>query len=594
MRKKRAVNEIIKFSETIDDKYLIKRDTDYENIENFLDSKYREVNKNDAKEEMSVEDQAFIQKRSSELKNSIRKLEDVVELNEYLLNTLIRMADDSDESTGFITKDLDNVGSEIDSLDQDIIDVLETSQRVDNSIHKRIRHKRETDFSSPGIDPVAIKLFFPLLEEKKREKRQVQHQLAEVRDEFIRCRKSATGENDPRCDGIYIKVLDRFRDIRKKFREIEDIVEEMENFHPSRSAELEDRKKKKRKDKKSSEESDESSEEKKKEKTTTEEPAMPSTTFETTENIFDETTSDTTTDEPTTEESTTIFETTDVAPRVQLSEEIPHTSELIVQPKDFIEDESSTISSKMLSAASESTTTETCPASAFTNEIRGHPKFHEDIDEKHSSLKFSKDHHSIADLLANKYERSQRPEANTLSDLFDGAELLIRGAEGVLPVIMSDPPQLGKSQSTQSTSAKRSDVIGASGPFLALCDQISRQTKQSQPQPQPLAQQTEHQNTFVPIQVPLSSFANAGIQFPVTGETSKATSKVFMNPNFNMMQPAMQYPMCFVNYPQYRMPQQQMYYPGLIPLTMPGGKDDKIHNDNIDPAFIRALHLNGA
>lgn len=286
------------------------------------------------------------------------------------------------------------------------------------------------------------------------------------------------------------------------------------------------------------------------------------------------------------------FETTEVAPRVQLSEEVPHRSELIVQPKDIIEDEPSTISSKMLSAATESATTESCPASAFNNEIRGHPKFHEDIDEKHSSLKFSKEYQSIADLLAKKYERSQRyPHANTLSDHLDGAESIIRGAEEVLPVIMPDSLQLGKSQSLQPTSAKRSDVVGASGPFLALCDQISRQTKQSQPQTQPLAQQP---NTFVPFQVPLSSFANAGIQFPGTGETSKASSKVFMNPNFNMMQPAMQYPMCFVNYPQYRVPQQQMYYPGLIPLTMPGGKDDKIHNSNIDPAFIRALHLNGA
>jgi hypothetical protein len=57
-----------------------------------------------------------------------------------------------------------------------------------------------------------------------------------------------------------------------------------------------------------------------------------------------------------------------------------------------------------------------------------------------------------------------------------------------------------------------------------------------------------------------------------------------MNPGFNMMP----YPVCFVNYPQYRVPQQQQfYYPGLMPMTQPGGKVDKTNPDNIDPEFIR-------
>lgn len=591
LRNKRAINEILKISDDFDgDKNLIKRDTDYENIENFLDAKYHEINKNDASEEMSIEDEAFIQKRSNELKNSIRKLEDVVELNEYLLNTLVRMIDDSGETANFISKNIDEVEYEIKGLDEDIVDILESSQTVSNSIHKRIRHKRDTDFSSPGIDPVAIKLFTPLLEEKKREKRQAQLELAEVRDEFIRCRKSATEEEDSKCDAIYIKVMDRFREITKKFREIEEIVEEMEKFHPSKSADSEEQKKNivkmEKKNKKSSEESKESSEERKKRKSTTEASNVPFTIIFTTESVVDEST-DVPIPDITTEETTTVFDSTDPNPREQTSETVALKSELIVQPENFMENESSTISSKMLSAATHAldTTTQTCPASAFNNEVRAIPKFHEDIDEKHSNQKFLPDnHHSIDDLIARKFERSQ---ANPFSELLEGAKMLIKGAEDLFPNALlsnnAEPLDLGKSQNSQS-SVKGSEVIGASGPFIALCDQLSKQQKQSQQ-----TQQFEQPNNFMPVPVPLSNFANAGIHFP-TGETMKATSKVFMNPNYNMMQ----YPMCFVNYPQYRMQQQQFYYPGLTPITMPGGKDDKTHNDVIDPAFIRASNSNGA
>jgi hypothetical protein len=55
----------------------------------------------------------------------------------------------------------------------------------------------------------------------------------------------------------------------------------------------------------------------------------------------------------------------------------------------------------------------------------------------------------------------------------------------------------------------------------------------------------------------------------------------------------MPYPVCFVNYPQYRMPQQQFYYPGLMPMTQPGGKIVNNHG-TIDPEFVRAWNSGGA
>lgn len=270
LRNKREVNEISKgFDDNIEDlRNVIKRETDNGDIKSFLDEKYHEINKNDASELDSLEHVVFLQKRSYDLRNSIRKLEKIIDDNEILAESLIRTVDESGEAAILIAKDLDDVSDEIKSLDTDIMNLIEASYLPDNSLHKRVRHKRETELLSSDIDPIAFKLFAPQLEEKKREKRLVQQKLAEVRDEFIRCKKAVNAEDTAGCDEIYSKVMDRFREITRKFKEIEKIVEEMESFQPTEARadeENEDilrkkdkkKKKKDKKDKKSSEESDE-------------------------------------------------------------------------------------------------------------------------------------------------------------------------------------------------------------------------------------------------------------------------------------------------------------------------------------------------
>lgn len=579
------------------DKNMIKRNTDFDNIESFLSKKYREVNKNDASEEFSDEDKTFVQKRSSDLKSSIRKLERTIQENENLVRTLVGMTERSEETANLIAKDLDDVESELNGMDDDIISLLETAHMTDNSIHKRIRHKRETDFMSFDIDPIALQLFTPRLEEKKREKRLVQQKLAEVRDEFIRCKKSALSEGSNNCESIYHRVMDRFREITKKFKEIEEIVEEMEHFNPSRAAGSDERKKKKdkkkKKDEKSSEESKESSEEKKKKKKTTATSKITTEVLPTTENIFnDSTDAPTTFFDSTTEEQTTIEATTVLDEQPDSSEnEVRFASSERRKPQAAYAEPDTIYELPADKSSLKLTPTETCQASAFDSEIRAPPKFHSDLEDNHSTHKFFQNHPTLDELVAKKIERNQgNPFQNALQDLEDVKFMTDDSRDLVNEVVIGDDNQqletnsemVSKAQSSSKSTFKSSDTIGASGPFIALCEQMAKQGKQAQetlPQQQPF-----QQHPFAPIQIPLSGFAS-GIHFPPTGETSKATSKVFMNPNYNMMN--MQYPVCFVNYPQYRSP-QPFYYPGLMPVTQPGKFDD-----TIDPEFIRAPNAEG-
>lgn len=597
LRNKRALNKISKLSENdLIDKNVIKRNTDYENIDNFLNTKYKEINENDASEEISDEDN-FIQKRSSDLKNSIKKLEETINVNEIFVKSLTGLVDDSEETANLIAKDLDDAELEIRAMDEDIVGLLETARMTDNTIHKRVRHKRETDFTSNGIDPDTLKLFAPILEEKKREKRLVQQKLAEVRDEFIRCKKSAPGQAPPQCDGIYNVVMERFREITKKFKEIEEIVEEMEHFNPSKRSDDDGRKKKKdkkkkdkkKKGKKSSEESNESSEEK---KSSTARPSLISSTtdaaLETTTDVPATTTEieSTTVEE---EAETTTIETKESSENLiripTINHKISHGDSLIVQPANLFED--STDPSLQLAK------TQTCPAKLFSDDILGHPKFQEDLEGPITNFyKYHENHNRLEDLVANKIERKQR---GPIDDLFDDAGEFAEGAKNFIEDTLNPTKQsaesneVGKALSSKSTASspsfKNNEAIGASGPFIALCEQLAKQGKQA-PQPQTQTFEPPH-NNFVPVPVPLSGFAPM-MHFPATGETMKATSKVMMNPGYNMMP----YPVCFVNYPQYRSPHPQYYYPGLIPTTQPGGKVDKTHPDAIDPEFIRTA--NGA
>ena len=614
LRTKRDANSIPKLSDSHVDlsKNMIKRQSDdYGGIESLLNEKYREMNKNDASEEWSDEEEIFIQKRSSDLKNSIRKLEKVLDDNEILVKSLIGTKDVSEETKNLIAKDLNEMDDEIEAMDNDIMDVITSAHLADNSIHKRIRHKRETNFESPDLDPVAWKLYSPILEEKRREKRLVQHKLAEVRDEFIRCKKAATDDDAEICDGIYSRVMDRFREITKKFKEIEAIVDDMENFNPAaRSKEDEERKKKdkkkKKKDKKSSEESHESNEskdkkKKKKKTSTTEGPETPeasSSTFKPEETTAEDSTT-TKMDDVTTTESEPVETTTLIDSQPDSSEKVIHRSQSRDRlpesafnedielndeampdfdwnrdenfqfpedlPEEFPHDATmrpeGIISATLLKQAVSSPSAESCPAKAFGksrefDEIRAHPKFQEDIDEIHKTHRLFKKHETVEQIVAKKIERNDRG------------------------------PKVDVTRTHSSKSNfKNNEPIAASGPFINLCAQMSKQGKQVQQQPS--AQQPQQQ-VFEPQQFPqfpLSAFGGPAVHFPVTSETMKASAKVMMNPGYNMLQ----YPVCFVNYPQYRSMQQPYYYPGLIPMpTQPGGNED-----DIDPEFIRTSTNSG-
>lgn len=84
------------------------------------------------------------------------------------------------------------------------------------------------------------------------------------------------------------------------------------------------------------------------------------------------------------------------------------------------------------------------------------------------------------------------------------------------------------------------------------------------------------QRNFAPMQ--FSGFANAPVVYPTTGETMKATSRITMNPGYNLMP----YPVCFINYQQQHRPVQPYFYPQMMPMpmmhTQPGGND---HNGSL-------------
>lgn len=242
-----------------DENNLIKRETvdDYDDMEEFLGEKYHEVNSNFADDES----ERSLHKRSNFMRNSIQQLEATMEKSEKFLKDLLNKPTD-EETANLIEKDLNDVEDEINGLDDDVVSLLEISDLTDKSSRKRIRHKRDL-FDNSDLNPIAISMYAPTIDEKTREKRLIQQKLAAVRDEFVRCKKS-TGSTVPKsddCEKVYHKVVNRFRQITKKFKEIEDIVNDMETLglahkgHSSESSEEEkDKKDKKKKDKKSSKE----------------------------------------------------------------------------------------------------------------------------------------------------------------------------------------------------------------------------------------------------------------------------------------------------------------------------------------------------
>jgi len=230
--------------------------SDHDEISKLLDEKYQEVNQNEN----------LIRPRRENLESSIEQFEKTLKNSENFIQNL-KSNEIDEETSSLIQKNLHDLSIEMKAIDDDIISLLETSNLIDNSIHKRIRHKRNVG-NLHEIDTINFGRV-PILEEKKREKRLIQQKLEEVRDEFIRCKKS--NSND--CDEIYTRVMKRFKEITRKFKEIEDIMKDMDvididkkpaeradKSNESNSDEKKDKKNKKKKPKKSSEEENSSEE----------------------------------------------------------------------------------------------------------------------------------------------------------------------------------------------------------------------------------------------------------------------------------------------------------------------------------------------
>lgn len=117
---------------------LIKRDTkipDEDEISKVLDQKYADVNRN----------LNFLRPRRENLKSSIENFEKTLEASKKFIEDIQQQLDIDDETSKLIEKNIHDLSIEMKAIDNDIISILETSNLIDNSVHKRIRHKRDLD-----------------------------------------------------------------------------------------------------------------------------------------------------------------------------------------------------------------------------------------------------------------------------------------------------------------------------------------------------------------------------------------------------------------------------------------------------------------
>lgn len=461
-------------------KNLLKRNDE---MREFLDSK---------NEEILHDENSMIKKRENDdLKNSIRKVE-----NDFLDPT-------SDERMQFIEEDLEDINENFKMIEMDIDELLKT-----RNIHKREKREIERNEHDEMIRKKR-EYFLTKLEEKKREKRLAQEHFSDVREEFIRCKKSA--EDPQQCEDIYQKLKLSFNSITEKLHEIEQIIKAMET--EARMVEQEEnveldllhgikktikklKKKKKLKllfGRTSSEESFES------------------------EEIAEDTTTMTT--EVATEE--TLGETTTIQ-NIDSSE----------SPED--------IESHSLLSAISRPATESCPAESVMNdEIRRHPMFAEELDDFKHKMGHEHQHHSVDHVVDKKFNKQ-------ISD--DATENIVGR---IIDIYGSPNAQRNQAQNRQINRDKIDPNM--SGPFMSLCDQMSKQQHMhSQSQPQGL-------NV-----VPFSAF-------PTTAEASKGSSKVVMNPGFAGGYPIcfvnQPQPQNFI-YPV--MPQYQMHPQFVYPTAIAG------------------------
>lgn len=565
VRKKRSANDIIR--DDTDSNNIIKRnvETDGVDIEQFLDMKYKEVMNDefDLIEDFDGEDEEVIPGRSN-----------------------------------YFTK-------------------------------RQTRKKRSA--SSDGLDPVMLN-YVPRLESKKREKRQVEEKLEQAKSDYIRCRKEA--KPGYQCDHLYQIVMDNFREITKKFNEIEEIIREMhppdQNISAIQEAsdknkdkqDKKDKKNKKDKKKKDKKQSSEESGESKEMFTTVESTTRPQATTQHTTTIsrkpaaaFEESTIHEIAVKPTTPSTTTKATARPliVQPDFLINDydettpEIPEETTKVQEVVKFTTVASSTIHSKLKVVSSTTTTPETtipvtsstikpftesslrqtadigsCPA----NDFKGHPMFDEELEGDTKWYRKHPTHHEVSDqFVVKKIQRGDKliekhPQRGdqTVNDLSNYAhpKSITRCDKSAGREAFEE--ELTEGDAPESTVQKPGPEtkVSDAGPFLQLCEQMARSNVNKQAVPP--AQFAEQ---FVPLNH-MTNFGGPAGHFPVTGETMKSTSKVMMNPGYNLMP----YPVCFVSYPYQQYRQQPFFYPNMMQnvhqqQTYPGGKMSLLESLNI-------------
>lgn len=219
------------------------------------------------------------------------------------------------------------------------------------------------------------------------------------------------------------------------------------------------------------------------------------------------------------------------------------------------------ISSKLKSESSPSDDS-SCPAKYLTDEVKKPPKFIDELhDAHHFNSKLYRNHPTLNEAVERKIHGGPYKLVDVIEDAIErGLELIEHDKETI--------------------DDKEHEVGATRNTFTSLCENLNSKNSQQQPP----------QQNFMPM-----PFTAPYYPYPVTGESTKATSKVVMNPGYNIMP----YPVCFVQYPhQYRAVQPPYFYPTMMPMPAAGGaggggnKKFTSSGSNIADEFIRQKGFN--
>lgn len=373
-----------------------------EEMNNYLNEKYSEIRTSDTK----------VLKRGVE--NSIQKL---------AMDDFMKYSDDEEWL----------------QLESDLLDIDEHFKEVEYDVDELLKRKywrSKRDVSTVQLDPITKDSFMTHLEEIRREKRLAEQSYTDVRDEYMRCKKSTDSEST-KCEQIYQNMKASFKEITEKLREMDLIIKEIEQREQSKveatlasNEENDDQERKKSKDKKNkkkdshSSESFESHEKTKKPKKSKQTSTTSSVTHETT---F----------------TTTKFEEIETTTHSFFDEETTTDHEARVADENPIE---------------------SCPAS-LASEVRRHPMIDEEIEDFNVKLGHDEKIHNVHSFVNQKLTKNIGNNDENLESVL-----------GRIIDIYGRNFNQGKSLSQKT---KPDPMV--SGPFLALCDQMQKQQKQAQP-----------------------------------------------------------------------------------------------------------------